>query len=510
MTTTMKKILCGLVLSLPLAVGAQTLYDVTPFLENDLTGTSRFISMGGSMGALGGDISVMGTNPAGIALYRRSDFSFTGSLNFNNTKAAYGNTKVSTNYTSGDVESMGAVIASKMYDGGSLKFLNVGFGYRHKNNLSCDFEMCGAADGYSQQYVIRDLYDNKSFCNRVDRYSYSDFYYSWLPLLAHDAYLRDDKGNFITDSNGDLIYQPTDLGFISESRGGVYDVDVNLAANFNDRVYVGATLTFTSVDHTVENLYYEDDEIGEIYSIGNYNHVEGTGFGIKLGTIIRPFKYSPFKVGLAVHTPTWYNLSSYSYADIQGPYGDFYDTRDYELYGDELCTQTRFNSPWRFSASASYTIGAVFAFNAEYEYTDYSTTHFKRALGGKNAQNEEVRYNLKDQHTLRMGAEFNLNANFSLRAGYNYSTAPFRKDAYKEMYNMPVTSTSTEYLNRFDREAVTIGAGYRGEIFYFDMAYVMQTQSADFYPFADPEYYNPAAKIEFTDHTVTATIGMKF
>ena len=107
----MKKILCSLILSLPLAIGAQTLYDVTPFLENDLTGTSRFISMGGSMGALGGDISGMGTNPAGIALYRRSDFSFTGSLNFNNTKAGYGNTKVSANYTSGDVESMGAVIA---------------------------------------------------------------------------------------------------------------------------------------------------------------------------------------------------------------------------------------------------------------------------------------------------------------------------------------------------------------------------------------------------------------
>ena len=96
MTTTMKKIICGLFLALPLAVSAQTLYDVTPFQENDLTGTSRFISMGGSMGALGGDISVMGTNPAGIALYRRSDFSITGSLNFNNTKATYGNTTVST------------------------------------------------------------------------------------------------------------------------------------------------------------------------------------------------------------------------------------------------------------------------------------------------------------------------------------------------------------------------------------------------------------------------------
>ena len=91
----MKKIICSLLLSLPLGVGAQTLYDVTPFMDNDLTGTSRFISMGGSMGALGGDISVMGTNPAGIALYRRSDFSFTGSLNFNNTNAKYNKTSVS-------------------------------------------------------------------------------------------------------------------------------------------------------------------------------------------------------------------------------------------------------------------------------------------------------------------------------------------------------------------------------------------------------------------------------
>ena len=75
---------------------------------------------------------------------------------------------------------------------------------------------------------------------------------------------------------------------------------------------------------------------------------------------------------------------------------------------------------------------------------------------------------------------------------------------------MPVTSTSTEYINRFDREAVSLGAGYRGKMFYFDMAYVLQTQEADFYPFADPEYYNSAAEVEFTDHTITATLGIKF
>lgn len=510
--TTMKKIICSLLLSLPLGVGAQTLYDVTPFMDNDLTGTSRFISMGGSMGALGGDISVMGTNPAGIALYRRSDFSFTGSLNFNNTKAKYNKTSVSSDYASGDVESMGAVLANKMNDGGSLKFLNVGMGYRRKNGLSREFEMAGPADGFSQQYVIRDLYDNNPFdMGSIDGYSYSDFYYSWLPLLATYANIVDVDGNLITTPDGELIYNPTDIGFIGKERGGVSEVDVNLAANFSDRVYVGATLSFANVDYSTENLYYENDEIGEIYSIGNYNHIEGTGFGIKLGTIIRPFKYSPFKFGLAVHTPTWYSLKSYSYADIQGPFEDFYDTRDWDLYDGELRTQSKFRTPWRFSASASYTIGSAVALNAEYEYADYSSAKFGRVgLGGKNAQNEEIKYNLKEQHTVRLGAEFNLNKNFSLRAGYNYSTAPFRKDAYKSMYNMPVTSTSTEYINRFDREAVSLGAGYRGKMFYFDMAYVLQTQEADFYPFADPEYYNPAAEVEFTDHTITATLGIKF
>ena len=505
----MKKILYSILLSLPLSIGAQTMYDVAPFLDNDISGTSRFISMGGSMGALGGDMSVMGTNPAGMALYRRSDCAFTASLNINNAKSTYNKMSVSTNKVSGDVNNFGIVFANKMNDGGALKFMNVGFGYRRKNGLAGNFEMAGPADGYSQQYAIRDLYDNNRFAlGSIDKYSYSDFYYSWLPLLATYANLGDVDGNLITTPDGELIYQPTDIGFISKERGGVSEVDINLSSNFNDRVYLGATVSMTSVDYDTERLYYEDDEIGEIYSIGNYNHIEGSGFNIKLGAIIRPFKYSPLKVGIAVHTPTWYTLKSYSYADIQGPFGDFYDTRDEELYGGELRTQNKFNSPWRFSASASYTLGTALALNAEYEYADYSASRYKRiGLDNNNPQNEEIECNLKGQHTVRIGAEFNLNSNVSLRAGYNYATAPFNKDAYKYMYNMPVTSTSTEYMNRFDREAVTLGAGYRGKMFYCDMAYVFQTQEADFYPFADPD---PAAEVKFANHTITATVGVKF
>ncbi len=512
----MKRTLYILLSFLPLGLGAQNMYETASFMQNDLTGTSRYISMGGAMGALGGDISVMGSNPAGIALYRSNDFAFTGSMAFNRTKAAYNGTVVDTDNVNFDVESFGAVLANKVYDGGALKFFNVGLGYRRKNGLANEFTMRGSsiADDtqFSQQYAIRELYDNNPFeLEGLDYRAFEGFSYSWLPLLATYANIGDTDGNLLTGPDGSLIFAPTGMEFINEERGGVSEVDLNVSANINDWLYVGATFSLAAVDYTANTVYYEYDEVGDIYSIGNYNHIEGNGFNIKLGAILRPFKYSPFKLGVAVHTPTWYDLNNFTYADINGPFNDFYDTRDEELFYDVLQVRSKFNTPWRYIASASYTFGTFMALNVDYEYTDYSSAKYGRVdAGSKYAQNEEIKYNLKEQHSLRVGAEFNLGGGISLRGGYCYSSAPFRSDAYKEMMNMPVTATSTDYNNRFSKEAVTFGAGYRGKVFYFDMAYVYDTQEADFYPYYDREYVNPAAKMEYSNHTLTATLGIKF
>ena len=64
-------ILCTLVGTT--SASAQNLYDAARLMGNDLNGTARFVGMGGAMGALGGDISTMGTNPAGMGIYRSND-----------------------------------------------------------------------------------------------------------------------------------------------------------------------------------------------------------------------------------------------------------------------------------------------------------------------------------------------------------------------------------------------------------------------------------------------------
>ena len=55
---------------------AQETYEVAELATEDLNGTARYVGMGGAMEALGADISTMGTNPAGVGLFRRSWIDF--------------------------------------------------------------------------------------------------------------------------------------------------------------------------------------------------------------------------------------------------------------------------------------------------------------------------------------------------------------------------------------------------------------------------------------------------
>ena len=59
---------------------AQETYQDTKIAENALTGTARYVGMGGAMEALGADLSTMSTNPAGIGMFRRSQAALTASV----------------------------------------------------------------------------------------------------------------------------------------------------------------------------------------------------------------------------------------------------------------------------------------------------------------------------------------------------------------------------------------------------------------------------------------------
>ena len=127
-------------------------------------------------------------------------------------------------------------------------------------------------------------------------------------------------------------------------------------------------------------------------------------------------------------------------------------------------------------------------------------------------QNDEISYNLKSQHTFRVGAELTVKK-IALRAGYNYISAPFRSTAFKYMPNATTADTSTEYQNRYAKNIATVGLGYAGKIVYIDVAYMYQHQKSDFYSYYDMDYPDSesrVAKVKTNGHSIIAGIGIRF
>ena len=500
-------------LIITIQLNAQSTYDVIPLFHPDLTGTARFVGMAGAMSALGGDISVMSYNPAGIGIYRSNDFATSASLSTINTKANFLGSSLKSDKTLFSFDNIGLVFSGRFNDS-SLKFVNLAINYTHRNNFRKDFVMNGwYADEngetlYSQQFQIQNLYDRSlPDLENISSNSYYNPNYPWLPLLSADA--------DVIETNGDIRYLPTDANYYSEERGGVDQVDLNVSCNIEDRLYLGMTLGLQYVDYERYSVYGEYDDYGTIYTLENWYKTEGSGCDLKLGTIVRPFEYSPFRIGLAFHLPTFYRLTDYSNAYMAGPDDEFGKYREMatnwpEAYGSDYVVDYNVRSPWRMNVSAGYTFEDFLALNAEYELVDYSSANMEYENGPEMTDmNDEFDSNMKTSHIFRIGAEMKLDDHFSLRGGYNFISSAFNDDAYK--YISPYSaSTITDYTNTKSTNLFTLGFGYRSKSIYFDAAYMCAIQDADFYTYKDPELDLPATEVSNLRNKFVFTFGVRF
>ena len=148
-----KSILMAGLMAAAAAAQAQDIYKVEAVAGSDLNGTARFVGMGGAMGALGADLSVIGTNPAGIGLYRSSDVALSASaLVQPGAESFHDVDKARPSF-----DQMGFVYAAKVR-GGALRFVNFGFNY-HKSRNYKNYIGTGpvATGGLSQSMQMMDL-----------------------------------------------------------------------------------------------------------------------------------------------------------------------------------------------------------------------------------------------------------------------------------------------------------------------------------------------------------------
>lgn len=535
----------GLCLTL-VPVTAQTVYDAAKIADKDLNGTARFVGMGGAMSALGGDISTIGTNPAGIGIYRSHDVMTSFSLSSFGTDTNYMGNNLSTSKMKGSYDNLGFVLSTKIGNKTTLRYVNFGFNYHKSNSFYGNMEMGGDLGNQSQSYYMaQQAAGIESWGNSP----YTDVNIGWLSVLGYDGWLitdittdktgtpyLDEDGNQINDVNGNPLYRTPGVyyglydngnaSYRSEQRGGIEQYDFNISFNIKDRVYLGLTLGAYSVDYNKYTTYGESYENGEYYSLTSNNQIVGAGFDVKVGAIIRPFEYSPLRVGLAVHTPTFYSLDYKTRAYVESSLYDPVTGKNEaasvateNIVDGDMIREFRLQTPWLYNVSLGYTIGNSWALGAEYEYQDYSSMEFRDPQGFSDSFEFEnsTTAMLKGVHTFRAGLEYKVIPQFAIRAGYNYRSALFNKDAFKDL---PINSiqTDTDFSNTQALNNYTVGIGYRGSMFYADLAYKFTSCKSDFYPFVNMnqtdnvlEITSPeATKVTDSRSQVLLTLGVRF
>lgn len=545
----MKKItMIALAVLTTVSAGAQTIYDAANIAQKDLNGTARFVGMGGAMGALGGDISTIGTNPAGIGIYRSNDAMLTFGYSMTGTESKYLGNKFEENKSRWNFDNAGFVLSTKIGNQTSLRYVNFGFNYHKTKSFYKNMSMAGALGTLSQTYQMAAQADGctPEFWESSRYNHFNNPEIGWLSALGYNGYLispeittkptdwkyTDDQGNQLYDDDGKPLYENYDFytsvvdgvnnanirRFRSQERGGIDQYDFNVSFNVNDRFYFGVTVGAYDVNYWKSTLYDEDYGGGTGYVLESNNRISGSGFDVKLGTIFRPIESSPLRIGLAVHTPVFYNLTYTTNAYLRS---DLYFGDDAEPSATEVDSYAalghrnmnrdfELRTPWLFNASLGYTVGNYLALDAEYEYEDYSSMKFRDDEGYEDTfefENNEMGNKLKGVSTFRIGAEYKPISEFSLRAGYNYSTAAFEKDAFKSLaYNS--INTDTDYSNSKSMNTFTLGVGYRFSAFYADLAYKYDTYKANFYAFDEADLQ--ATKVTNTRSQVLFTLGVKF
>lgn len=506
---------------------------------SDVIGTARYVGMGGAMGALGADISVMSSNPAGIGLFRSSTVVGTVGL----LTQADRPSGIDESLTRFSFDNLGFVVCLPIND--KLRYVNFGVNYQKKANYNHVLVADNAnTGGLSQMDQLADL------CNKwaYDDDSGNTNFPSGLAGLAFDSWQlsRDDAGYFGFGAQSNQFSRVT--------RGSLQGFDFNISFNAKDRYYFGATVGVDRVDYESHTVYSEFNKQAvdastwqdEGYDLFTDQDVTGYGVNVKFGTVIRPFEDSPFRVGIAFETPTFYHLESTAYTSIDSPFdvdGNYTGGMNtYRAPNNDNYLEYEVRTPWKFRASLGHTLSNILALGAEYEYADYSATkmsyptysyysdywddYYEKSSEKDHEMNRLTSSSLRGVHSLKLGMEARVTDYLSVRAGYNYYSKVYEKNARLnqniDSYAMGV-NTGTAYLNAGDVNIFTVGLGYRGRHFFADVAYKYRYQQADFYAFDDsfsnsPDFASTGlqgmklepVKSDLTHHQVSLTVGYKF
>lgn len=481
-------------------------------------GTAREKAIGGAMGSLGGDISSTFVNPAGLGFYKTGDFVLTPAYHLLNNKGSYFGHTDKDNKNNLAFGTSGFVIGGSSYRESQRKrssAISLAVNRTADFNSRILYRGINTQSSYSQKFLEEIRNNNITDANAVaQNFPFGTslaFNTYWIDTIAGGT-----SGNYQFQSRA-VPLLPT--GLIQQnsisSTGGITDFALAGAANFNDKLYVGFTIGFSLLNYERNSNLTEADattDPNNKFDFASYSEslrTKGGGINLKAGVIFKPTE--SVRLGLAIHSPTFYQLEDkYSYSvttNTENYQGE--QTQSSSLFTGGTDAQFKYwmTNPYRIIGSASYVLHEVEDvrqqkgfITADIEYVNYKASSFStdpdyNDQDSKNyfkSLNKAIDNAYKGAFNFRIGGELKFTT-IMARLGASY-------------YGNPYKNLDGEKGHRFQASG---GLGYRNKGIYVDLTYVYTMGKDVQFPYRLQYAPSPSANIKSTGGNVIVTIGFK-
>ncbi|MBI3511505.1 MAG: outer membrane protein transport protein [Bacteroidetes bacterium] len=471
------------------SLSAQNETDALRYSNIGFGGTARYIGMSGAFGAIGADVSVLSTNPAGLGMYHKNEMVFSPSLYSQNVTSLYNGTTSEQSRYNMRFENFGMVFTGKTdnKEEKGWQHVSMGIGYNCYNTFQRDMLMEGDA--------TTSMMDSwKKTAGGTGPSNLDPFY----EQLAWNTYLLNNYSNDTTQytdtiPDGDWLHQIK----TTTERGKMGEWNFAVAGNYSNKIYLGASVGIASVRYEYTSEYSEQELYDTVSYFNSFAFDEmvtttGRGYNFKCGMIYRPLDF--IRIGLAFNSPTALKLNDkYSNTMTSAFDQTAPGTKTWTWQSPDGSFSYTIRTPMRTTASAAFIIGKAGMIGADYEIVDYSDAMLKSPTFAFRDANAAIKSKYTLAENLRVGGEFRL-LPWIFRAGFAY-------------YGSPYKSTVE---NNAAKISYSFGFGYRDkdDNFFADIGFVTNREKSNYY-FYDQSLVNP---VNNKSHVLDAvlTVGFRY
>lgn len=487
----MKKLLSSLFLASVASIGfSQNEFDALRYSYSRFGGTALSASMAGSTGAIGGDFSNIALNPAGLAFYRRNEFSFSPSFDFTNSNADYYGNLRSDSKLNFNISNLGIVIynpaVNRMKTKGWLSS-TFAFGLTRQGGLGGRF----TASGINNQSSLADAMVQSA--NGKPAAQFDPFY----EALGYEAYLFDPKPNsqnqYVNNNGPKPGFGGQQQRMVVDRKGAISEWSMAYSGNYSNKLFIGATAGIQKVVFEQEYTLQETDvadTIANFRSLRYTNTFEdrGRGFVFRAGAI---YKFSDaFRLGVTGQIPVLINFTS-TYSSSLVTEFSIINTNPQNSPAGEY--RFKLNTPARVALQGAYQVGKSAMLSFDVERVNYASAGFRTNDGALENANDQINSVLNDAINIRLGIEKRFE-DFYLRGGYAKYGNPYK---------------SNQQLNG-GLSLITLGGGYRDDEYFYDLGVVFANVKEEFYAYDNRNVNVKPADISMFRTNIIFSMGYRF